>query len=747
MGAHPSAEPSDTRPGEVILGRPSTEAGDDNLETPGNQDCSSNEASAPSCDGLEQTPSSLPEDTSGKSDPPTTQPVEDHRSTRGANADVGCTLCPNSSDLPSVPPKEAEAPENNVPKENPDSTKLKGEKKKSEKKFPREIGSRRTGTTPSSGSKPRRSPASRPELVCRKPPGSWQWEIILSAEDECQIAKVRHNGKSLDMENGEYRLASFSDSLTIVFRNGEQDEFAVFDGKPLIFKLRNNWTGDGRKVDGITKGHFVVIAPNEWERTCRAPVEPVGCTVDGYTAHYFFRDGGEFGKDIVGFRECKVASITSGFELIGERVFDNSQDGDLFVGAIPNLKPLPNIDWVRIGEEEKNGWKGENFKSDKQTLSEILNGRQGRFFIRVYNADAKLLDSGEFRYLRDLKEIRVNGERYTAQKLLVPPSTGHPPTMVRFIGVDGATIRLILPSEVPHAQAQGGDLVVEPHPSGDDISCALESDAGRVDIVLNLPRIWWRMKRDGSESGEWRDTPLTMTRQEFREHAHANAAMRLRLPRPITSVRVGFDDELEQVYRPVKGENDSLIPLVDFVDYSQIDQRLNEDASFNVECGGAVLTLIRVSADSVPTIISFACEPATVDAGEQTTLRWETRNAEAGGVVIDPEIGAVESSGSLKVAFFKTTTYTLRLTASGMDDVTKAVTVTASSPPQPGEKQVARVRRVGGGWKQGKGFSYGELRAAGLTAADATRRSMPIDKRRRSTHRANVETMKRLTDS
>ena len=31
--------------------------------------------------------------------------------------------------------------------------------------------------------------------------------------------------------------------------------------------------------------------------------------------------------------------------------------------------------------------------------------------------------------------------------------------------------------------------------------------------------------------------------------------------------------------------------------------------------------------------------------------------------------------------------------------------------------------------KHGKGFSYGEIRAAGLTVADATRHSMPIDKR------------------
>ena len=82
-----------------------------------------------------------------------------------------------------------------------------------------------------------------------------------------------------------------------------------------------------------------------------------------------------------------------------------------------------------------------------------------------------------------------------------------------------------------------------------------------------------------------------------------------------------------------------------------------------------------------------------------------------------------------------------------MDDVTRTVTVTVTSPLQPGEKPIARVRRVGGGWKPGKGFSYGELRVAGLTAASAARRSIPIDRRRRSTHQANIEMIGGLIDA
>lgn len=550
------------------------------------------------------------------------------------------------------------------------------------------------------------------------------------------------------MVDGECRLSSFDGLLQIFFEGDTEDKISLPEKKPLIFKLGNDWTGAGRKVSGITKGHFVVIAPNKWERTGHAPVEPEDCADTNFKAHYFFRDGEESDEDVGGFRECEVALAKSRFELTGERVHDDSKDGDLFVGAVPSLKSFPDLDWARVGEEAENGWKGENFKPAAEgSLSKILNGRQGRFFVRVYDSNTKLRDSGQFRYLRDLKEIKVNGERYAENMLLIPPSIGHPTTKVRFIGIDGAAIRPILSSEATRAKEQKNELVVEPHPDGDGILCTLESGAGRVGIALKLPRVWWRIDRDGNETGAWRDTPLAMTRREFRENADAGTAIRLRLPPCAPSAKVGFNEACDRAYRPQKKGSDTEISLADFSDYSQIDRRLNEDASLNVACNGAKLTLIRVSADPAPTIIFFTGKPAAVTAGEQAALRWETRDAEADGIAIYPEIGAVESSGSLDVAPLETTIYTLRLTASGLNDAAKAVTVNVRRPPHAGEKPVARARRKGGGWRRGKGFSYGEIRTAGLTAAEAARRSMRIDGRRSSAHSVNIETIRRLNDA
>lgn len=482
-----------------------------------------------------------------------------------------------------------------------------------EPKRPRSIGGRRDQESRNSISR-KRGPSgngsdstTRPILVCRRSHDVWQWEMLLSAVEGCKIAMVQHDGEPLDMVNGECRLSSFSGRLSVAFKDREAVELLLFDGKPLIFKVQNDWTGDGRNISGITNGHFVVIAPKEWRRKGRAPVEPERCTDPEFVAHYFLLNGAMREADQYGFEECTISLFRSGFELKGQCVFDNSKEGRLFVGAGPELYPSQDVVWVRVGEEKESGWRGENFKPAEQTIADVLNGRQGHFFIRVY--DDKLLDSGEFRYLRDLREIRVNDELYTETTLLAPPSAGHSPTEVQFVGTDGD----MLPLKIEDAGTEGtyskvlpnGSIIADPHPDGPDgdyLSCLLETDAGHVPLMVKLPRIWWRMEPSDSETGKWRDTPLTMTRQEFRRQADASRTIRLFLPPCIDSIKAGFDGELDRNYSSREQEDVVKIPLSDFVDYSQLDPRSNEDTSFNVQCNESVLTLISITASSEPAI-------------------------------------------------------------------------------------------------------------------------------------------------
>jgi len=57
-------------------------------------------------------------------------------------------------------------------------------------------------------------------------------------------------------------------------------------------------------------------------------------------------------------------------------------------------------------------------------------------------------------------------------------------------------------------------------------------------------------------------------------------------------------------------------------------------------------------------------------------------------------------------------------------------------------KPVAKVRRGGGGWRRGRGFSCGELHASGISEIEASRRSIRIDRRRRSVHSTNMNNLR-----
>ncbi len=588
----------------------------------------------------------------------------------------------------------------------------------------------------------------------------------MTTDEERLPDAAQQNGKPLETVNqGEWRLSTFAGEISVSFGNGDSIDVPLFNQKsPMIFKLSDDWTGDGHRVRAMTKGHFILIAPEGWAREGHVPVAPEACSDTGFKAHFFFRDGSESEAETGGFPEHEIALTASGFELHGQSIFDDSEDGDLFVGDPPKLRASPGVVWARVGEERKDGWRGENFKPAGKELGDVLGQRQGRFFIRVYDADG-LLDSGQFRYLRDLRQILVNEAPYTPQTLLVPPPTGHPPTEVWFVGADGAAIAPNLPSDAPRAAEVEGNVELKPDPDADDFTCALETGGGRADIVLKLPRVWWRLGQDGDEAeGPWRDSEITMTRREFREAAERNAVVRLRVPKRVKSVRVGFGDEVDRAYPSKRSQererNDTdrrayvQLPLSDFGDYTQIDQWLAGDVFFNVGFSLAgtrpqpeTLSLIRVQADPKPEIVQFSSGEQTVVVGNPVTLYWLTRNAEHLRVALEPGIGRVAPNGELEVTPAGTTIFVLRLTAPGTADVTRRVTVKVHPPHLELPKLTARVQRAVGGWRSGRGFSHAELGAVGLTASEARRRSIPVDKRRRSSHPINVEALRRLTDA
>ena len=501
--------------------------------------------------------------------------------------------------------------------------------------------------------------------------------MLLLSEEANNIAEVRHNGELLNQKSdGTWPLSRFTGKLNIIYEDGTMLTVPLHkENAPLIFKLRNNWTGNGRRTKNVTMGHFIVIAPIEWTRIGHAPSEPEACVDSLFRAHFFFRERETNTPD--GFRECSVTAEAS-FTLTGKQVFDDSDQGELFVGVIPQLKVTSDVASAHAGEESQDGWRSENFDpAAEESLKQVLADRQGWFNLRVYDDHGARLDSGDFRYHSELKEIRVDGNPYTKDTLIVPLAGGHTPAQVEFAGTSDNLLRPELCLKHSYAKVQpDGTIIAAPHPSGDRISCTLTTGGNNVDVVVALPRVWWKINKAGRENtGKWRDTPLKMTRSIFLDRARAGERFRLRFPKRLRNIQLGFDKELNRTYALVKQDDkfEIEIPLRDFADYAQIRQPLNIEAQLSAECGGVPLPLVQISADSAP-----------------------------------------------------------------------ATAVTGSFSRTPRTHLAPWVKCPHGGRRPGKGFSFGELREAGLDKAPAANFSIPFDQRRRSMHTVNINLLKEL---
>ena len=438
----------------------------------------------------------------------------------------------------------------------------------------------------------------KPELVCQK--NGWHWEILLVAPEEQPLVKVQQNGLSLPSPNGEYRLNHFSEDLTIIYEDSKDEERVELykDESPLIFKLRERWTGKGQKVRGISRGYFIIFAPNEWERKGDPPVAQEACSDERFWAHYFYSDDSSATN---GFEEHELSSNQEDFRLQGRSIYDDSDQGLLFIGNPPDLEPTESVLWARIGEEGGEGWKGENFRPSERNMREVLNDRQGWFYVRVYHEAAQLMDSDHFRYSQTLKEIRVDGTIYSAEMLLVPLTSGYREIIIQFIDAEGKNLCPKKKGNNSHTSIRDdGAVIVASHPDGDLTKWELPSGKYSVDTVINLPRVWWRIIETEEFLEAWCDKPIDMSRQKFRENT--DAAVQISCPSNLDTIQVGFDSDFDRSYSATLGdENENKhifeLPIRDFVDYEEIDTRLLEDTYLQVQFNGEVIPIIRVPAE------------------------------------------------------------------------------------------------------------------------------------------------------
>ena len=606
---------------------------------------------------------------------------------------------------------------------------------------PRNIKGRRNRKITGSNHRTRPTRFQRPELICRRDTTSLHWEVVLLAEEECQLVSVHLGDTSLELTPSECKVPRFEGCLNITCKNGQKLNITLFDGEPLIFKLRENWEGLGRKISSITCGHFILIAPNAWKRAGLVPVEPDACTDSVFRAHYFHRDSTESSDYEDGFSDWTTSKKNTKIELAGQQVYDDSNHGILFVGDAPTLNSCPMISYARVGEEATGDW-GRNFVPDEESLSDVLAGREGHFYLRIYDKEVNLLDSAVFRFHNNLKKIHLNGVEYAPNTTVLPSSTGYRKTEIRLIIGEENSVQAELPRDTMLTKISSSVIEVPPHPKSDDVSFTIPTDEREVQIAIKLPRIWWCLQNDNSEcSEEWLDVPLVMTREEFRNCAISKAYVSL-LTKRSRFVKAGFEGEVDQLYRRTIREKCIEIPLANFVDCVQIDQSQYTDSYFSVEWANRIVPVIIISADPMPAIMSFSASPARIFDGQEVTLSWSTRHTDDTKVTISPDVGLVESDGCLKVYPTSAIQYTLTLHVSESNEICTSVRVTVSSSQAYSMKHTAWVMCTGRRWRKGCGFSIGELRQAGFVDRISVNRLISIDRRRRTVHPINVELLK-----
>ena len=584
----------------------------------------------------------------------------------------------------------------------------------------------------------------RARIVCRKTAGKWELVIVPGPE-----VVVRGDAEGQEARpNGEFGPTKFRSMVLIEdVAGGKIEQIPLYLDEPMVFRLGIDWQGDGRKVGGVGVGHFVAIAPTGWTRLGDAPVEPEPCVDDGFRAHYFYC-GREDRGVVEGFAEHRVSS--SVIELAGERLFDSSEQGELFVGQPPALK-APGMAWARVGEEGTQGW-GESFRLDGgRSLEDVLDGREGWFFVRVYREGRGAeTDSVQFRYLSDLREIRVAGEPYADGTLLLPGAAGHRTANIEVVCVEESEVAVRHASSGGRKlEVQGSAVVCPADPEFKEVRCTVEGRRGAVDIVVGLPRVWWGLASAGQAPHPWRDTVEAVTRQEFRRLAFARTEMRIDVPAGLRRVGVGFGDE-SRIDHPARKEgtrSHCVVPLAHYLDHSQIARRLFRDAELSGHFAGLEVGMVRVAAEPPPRIVAFSVAPERVQAGDMAVVQWVVEDCEGVVVSLAPGVGAVDAAGSCEIRVEQPTVVRLTLMAPGMEelieermiDIESAQSTGDDSPQSTGDDQPVAQARAVGGWRAAKGFSDGEL-----SAVPGSERLTPrADRRRRSVHPINVALLER----
>lgn len=428
----------------------------------------------------------------------------------------------------------------------------------------------------------------KPEIVCWKRERQWIPAVEVPEELRSFDLVVLQNGLPLTQDESEdacWHLRQVSGEVTLRWSEGENArEIKVLLGQEnyLLFKLSSQDRNQGRCVQFPSIGSYLVIVSEDWERdeglSGPPPVISENVSLDGYRAHFFELEKGSDKK--IAFRTPEDMSVilelrASRFELIGNRLSDASEHiGPLFGGRPPQIGTLTDQVWkevvtIVVGEEGtgKGRWRmaftPEQGLTEQTLPAELAERKGGWYFLRFYDTNDNLVESLDFRFISDLKEIRTDP---------FPPfplEDGHKPVYVRFFHDPGCVIQPADDSLNIQMERQDDEtiLTIPPDPKCDKTYWHVGSQGGpQVEVAILVERLWWAIGEENCEPSEWVDRPWILRHEDFR--ATSEKALWLRLPRYrwVDQVLVGFERPKARRYNVKVTAKTITVPLREFSD-------------------------------------------------------------------------------------------------------------------------------------------------------------------------------------
>ena len=428
------------------------------------------------------------------------------------------------------------------------------------------------------------------DVVCWEKTRQWHLCVelsdeILDANDEIEIRQNNSRLKKSSYQENWWNLNQSFGEIVIRDRDGE-----ILDGLNLgeenqgciIFKLVGESRSFGRKVKHTSSGMYLLVAPDTWVPADSSCFSEETLSIPSYRA-WFFVSENSTGRTLV-FNDPDGNPVglpvkTQQFFLTGNQLIDAGEFGGPLFGTAPPCIQKPGeqtwneVDTIILGEEGpgRNRWRME-FQPRQDDIvqklpADLLKRNIGWYFLRFYNSEQDLIETLDFRYVRDISNIKLPQFQVPTEK------DGYMPAVVEITHSQNCSL---LCSEENSKEfhidilPEGSKIAISPNQGDDKSRWLVECPDGKIELTILIEHIWWGISENNTSPSEWMDKPVSLSRNDI--SAVSSKMLWIRFPERnwCDGVSVGFHKRLAGYY-PLAGMEGIL--SIPFRVFSGVEER------------------------------------------------------------------------------------------------------------------------------------------------------------------------------